>query len=76
MKLHFEDNLDYQNAAVESIVGLFRGQEVSRSEFTVTLRPESGPNASLGMDENHREYTHRDCRGKLREVRREPAERN
>lgn len=52
MKLHFEDNLDYQNAAVESIVGLFRGQEVSRSEFTVTLRPESGPNASLGMDEN------------------------
>ena len=52
MKLHFEDNLDYQSAAVESIVGLFRGQEVSRSEFTVTLRPESGPNASLGMDEN------------------------
>ena len=52
MKLHFEDNLDYQNAAVESIVGLFRGQEISRSEFTVTLRPESAPNASLGMDEN------------------------
>ena len=50
MKLHFEDNLDYQKDAVESIVGLFKGQEISRSEFTVTLQPQSGP--SLGMDQN------------------------
>ena len=52
MKLHFEDNLDYQMAAIESVVSLFKGQEISRSEFTVTYRPESGPQASLGLEEN------------------------
>jgi len=52
MKLHFEDDLDYQQSAVESVVGLFKGQEISRSEFTVTYRPESGPQASLGFDES------------------------
>lgn len=52
MKLHFEDNLDYQMAAIESVVNLFKGQEISRSEFTVTYRPEAGPQASLGLAEN------------------------
>ena len=54
MKLHFEDNLDYQLRAIESVVGLFKGQEISRSEFTVTFRPESGPQGSLGLSENER----------------------
>src|SRR4051794_21574526 len=36
MKLHFESNLDYQLAAIESVCDLFRGQEVCRTEFTVT----------------------------------------
>lgn len=35
MKLHFEPNLDYQHAAIESVCGLFRGQETCRTEFTV-----------------------------------------
>lgn len=52
MKLHFEDDLEYQMAAIESVVKLFKGQEISRSEFTVTYRPESGPQASLGLAEN------------------------
>ena len=52
MKLHFEDDLDYQKAAIESVVSLFKGQEISRSEFTVTFRPESKPNMSLGMEES------------------------
>jgi len=52
MKLHFEDDLDYQLAAINSVVDLFKGQEISRSEFTVTFRPESGPQASLGLAEN------------------------
>ena len=52
MKLHFEDNLDYQMAAIESVVSLFKGQEISRSEFTVTYRTESGPQSSLGLAEN------------------------
>ena len=36
MKLHFESNLDYQLAAIESVCDLFRGQEICRTEFTVT----------------------------------------
>lgn len=52
MKLHFEDSLDYQLAAIESVVNLFKGQEISRSEFTVTYRPEAGPQGSLGLAEN------------------------
>lgn len=36
MKLHFEANLDYQLQAIEAVCDLFRGQEVCRTEFTVT----------------------------------------
>ena len=38
MKLHFEADLSYQANAIEAVCDLFRGQEVCRSEFTVTLR--------------------------------------
>lgn len=36
MKLHFEPNLDYQWQAIEAVCDLFRGQEICRTEFTVT----------------------------------------
>ena len=36
MKLHFESNLDYQHAAIESVCDLFRGQEICRTTFTVS----------------------------------------
>lgn len=36
MKLHFEPNLDYQLEAIEAVCDLFRGQEICRTEFTVT----------------------------------------
>ena len=39
MKLHFEPDLDYQKMAVQSVADLFRGQEINRTEFTVTRRP-------------------------------------
>ena len=39
MKLHFEPNLDYQMQAIEAVCDLFRGQEVCRTEFTVTMKP-------------------------------------
>jgi len=52
MKLHFEDDLDYQRAAIDSVVGLFKGQEISRSEFTVTFQPDTSPTLSLGMEES------------------------
>ena len=47
MRLHFESNLDYQLAAIEAVCDLFRGQEICRSEFTVTMR---APSAPLGDD--------------------------
>jgi type III restriction enzyme len=36
MKLHFEPHLDYQLQAIEAVCDLFRGQEICRTEFTVT----------------------------------------
>jgi type III restriction enzyme len=43
MKLHFEPNLDYQLSAIEAVCDLFRGQEICRSEFTVTMRVPAAP---------------------------------
>jgi len=39
LKLHFEPNLDYQLQAIEAVCDLFRGQEICRTEFTVTRDP-------------------------------------
>ncbi len=39
MKFHFEPSLDFQLQAIEAVCDLFRGQEICRSEFTVTMRP-------------------------------------
>ena len=36
MKLHFEDKLSHQLAAIEAVCDLFTGQEICRTEFTVT----------------------------------------
>lgn len=45
MKLHFEPNLDYQQAAIEAVCDLFKGQETCRTEFTVTAAPSDGQQA-------------------------------
>jgi len=37
MKLHFEPNLQFQLDAIEAICDLFKGQEICRSLFTVTI---------------------------------------
>ena len=55
MKLHFEDNLPHQLAAIEAVCDLFRGQEVCRTEFTVTQRattPQMGLALDQGMEES------------------------
>ena len=39
MKLHFEPDLDFQLQAIEAVCDLFRGQEICRTEFTVTADP-------------------------------------
>lgn len=51
MKLHFESDLDYQLAAVEAVCDLFRGQEICRTEFTVTSQVVGGQQA-LAFAEN------------------------
>ena len=55
MKLHFEDNLSHQLAAIEAVCDLFRGQEICRTEFTVTQRsasPQMGLALEQGMEES------------------------
>lgn len=50
MKLHFEPNLEYQAAAIAAVCELFRGQEVCRTEFTVTRSSEGGQLAIPGTE--------------------------
>ncbi|WP_372837458.1 type III restriction-modification system endonuclease [Phaeovulum sp.] len=52
MKLHFEDNLDYQQTAIESVVDLFKGQEINRTEFTVTYRSGDDRQGTFGVTES------------------------
>ncbi len=51
MKLHFEPDLDYQLQAIEAVCDLFRGQELCRTEFTVTRDP-TDSQMRMGFDEN------------------------
>lgn len=48
MKLHFEPNLDYQHSAIEAVCDLFRGQEICRTEFTVSVQ---GARRTVGQGE-------------------------
>ena len=50
MKLHFEPSLDYQLQAIEAVCGLFHGQEIFRTEFTVTRDVASGQISLLESD--------------------------
>jgi type III restriction enzyme len=49
MKLHFEANLDFQLSAIEAVCDLFRGQEICRTEFTVTHSFGGGQAALAGL---------------------------
>lgn len=51
MKLHFEPNLEHQRDAIEAVCDLFRGQEICRTEFTVTYRT-AGPQSTIGVTES------------------------
>ena len=50
MNLHFEPDLDYQLQAIESVCGLFYGQETCRTEFTVTRDAAAGQMSLLEND--------------------------
>jgi len=53
VKLQFESDLDFQSDAIEAVCDLFRGQEMCRTEFTVTKQVEDGqlfdPAGGLGF---------------------------
>src|SRR5690606_23807051 len=42
MKLKFIADLDYQKRAINSVVQIFKGQEMSQSNFTVSYGPNAG----------------------------------
>ena len=52
MKLHFEPDLDFQLDAIEAVCDLFRGQEICRTEFTVTADPTAPQARSLSPRTN------------------------
>ena len=35
MKIQFDPNLDFQKQAIESVAGVFEGQEICQTNFTV-----------------------------------------
>jgi type III restriction enzyme len=58
MKFQFEPNLDYQLQAIESVCGLFEGQEICRTEFTVT-HSAAGSQAMMAFAESDLGYGNR-----------------
>ena len=50
MKLKFEADLDYQTAAVDAVCDLFKGQDINRTEFTVSAA--GGGQGHLAFDDS------------------------
>ncbi len=42
MKIQFDPNLDFQKQAIESIAGVFEGQEIGQTNFTVEMETGTG----------------------------------
>lgn len=51
MKLHFESDLDYQIHAIEAVCDLFRGQEIRRNEFSVSLTSDGQHSLGIAQSE-------------------------
>ena len=52
MKLKFEADLDYQSAAVNAVCDLFKGQDINRTEFTVSRVSADAAQPELGLDDD------------------------
>lgn len=52
MKLKFESDLDYQIQAIEAVCDLFKGQDINRTEFTVSRVAADAAQRALGLDES------------------------
>ena len=44
MKIQFNPDLDYQREAIDAVVGIFEGQEICQTNFTVTAFQELADN--------------------------------
>ena len=52
MKFRFEPDLPHQAAAVAAVADLFRGQEIGRTEFTITRTTAVDAQTAMGLDES------------------------
>ena len=52
MKLRFESDLAFQKQAIASVCDLFKGQEINRTEFTVSRVSADAAQAQLGLDDD------------------------
>lgn len=52
MKIKFDPNLDFQKKAVESVVGVFKGQELCRTNFTAAPLLYPGEKILPGVENN------------------------
>ena len=56
MKFHFEADLDFQIQAIEAVCDLFRGQEVNRTEFTLTSQSNTTLDSEDPNAHNHEAF--------------------
>lgn len=52
MKLQFEADLTYQTAAVDAVCDLFKGQDINRTEFTVSRVSADAAQTELGLGDD------------------------
>ncbi len=52
MKIQFDPNLDYQKQAIASVAGVFKGQEICRTNFTVAPLQHTSQQAIPGTENN------------------------
>lgn len=52
MKLRFESDLAYQRDAVDAVCDLFKGEDINRTEFTVSRVSADQAQGELGLDDN------------------------
>ena len=54
MQLDIDDNREYQLTAIEAVADLFRGQEINRTEFTLSkLSAPTGQTVMSGIKESN-----------------------
>ena len=52
MKIQFDPNLDFQKQAIDSVAGVFEGQEICQTNFTVAPLQYTTQQVISGMENN------------------------